>query len=94
MFTIIKTYIYRAVTSAIQVYRNKYGITEYAIAGGVTGALYRFNMGPKGWLAGGLVGKDCLYLHLKMWKNDHITYSSGQVKSMYNNMFFLLQDLV
>lgn len=41
-------------------YRNKYGVLEYAAAGGIAGAMYRFNMGPKGWVAGSLVGKKTL----------------------------------
>lgn len=42
--------------TVISVYRGKSSIYEYLVAGGVTGAMYKFNMGPKGMTSGGLVG--------------------------------------
>ncbi|CAH1969568.1 unnamed protein product [Acanthoscelides obtectus] len=45
-----------AVSTMIQVYRGNYGISEYVIAGSTTGALYKFNMGPRGWIVGAGVG--------------------------------------
>ncbi|XP_018579112.1 RPII140-upstream gene protein [Anoplophora glabripennis] len=44
------------ISTAIQTYRGKYGIREYVIAGGMTGAMYKFNMGPRGWIIGGGLG--------------------------------------
>ncbi|XP_066157248.1 RPII140-upstream gene protein [Euwallacea fornicatus] len=44
------------VSTLIQVYRNKYGIFDYVCAGGITGSLYKFNMGPRGWIVGGVLG--------------------------------------
>ncbi|VEN48695.1 unnamed protein product [Callosobruchus maculatus] len=44
------------ISTIIQVYRGKYGISEYAVAGGTAGAMYKFNMGPKGWIVGAGLG--------------------------------------
>ncbi|KAG5889237.1 hypothetical protein JTB14_006373 [Gonioctena quinquepunctata] len=47
---------FAAISATMQAYRGKYGITEYVVAGGLTGALYKFNMGPRGWIVGGGLG--------------------------------------
>nr|XP_023019952.1 RPII140-upstream gene protein [Leptinotarsa decemlineata] len=47
---------FAAISTTIQVYRGKYGIMEYVAAGSLTGTLYKFNMGPRGWLVGGGLG--------------------------------------
>lgn len=47
---------YIGIQTVISVYRGKSSIYEYLTAGGVTGALYKFNMGLKGMTSGGLVG--------------------------------------
>lgn len=47
---------YIGLQTVISVYRGKSSIYEYLVAGGVTGAMYKFNMGPKGMTSGGLVG--------------------------------------
>ncbi|XP_055587317.1 RPII140-upstream gene protein [Uranotaenia lowii] len=47
---------YIGIQTVISVYRGKSSIYEYLTAGGVTGALYKFNMGLKGMASGGLVG--------------------------------------
>lgn len=48
--------IFRGIYTLIQVYRNKCGVLEYIIAGSTTGALYKFNMGPRGWVVGAGLG--------------------------------------
>nr|CAH7739532.1 unnamed protein product [Callosobruchus chinensis] len=49
------------ISTMIQVYRGKYGFSEYVIAGSSTGAMYKFNMGPKGWIVGaGLGNFNCI----------------------------------
>lgn len=40
----------------IQTYKGEYGISEYVVAGGLTGTMYKFNMGPRGWVVGGGLG--------------------------------------
>lgn len=47
---------YIGIQTVISVYRGKSSIYEYLAAGGTTGALYKFSMGPKGMVSGGLVG--------------------------------------
>ncbi|XP_062558515.1 RPII140-upstream gene protein [Armigeres subalbatus] len=47
---------YIGIQTIISVYRGKSSIYEYLAAGGITGALYKFSMGPKGMFSGGLVG--------------------------------------
>lgn len=37
-------------------YRNKSSITDYSIAGLLTGALFKFNLGIKGMISGGFFG--------------------------------------
>uniref|UniRef100_A0A336M3E5 Complex I assembly factor TIMMDC1, mitochondrial n=1 Tax=Culicoides sonorensis TaxID=179676 RepID=A0A336M3E5_CULSO len=50
------TTTYTAITTTIASYRGKSSIWEYLAAGGTTGALYKFNMGLKGMVSGGVVG--------------------------------------
>lgn len=47
---------YVGITTTIAVYRGKSSIFEYAAAGALTGATYKFSMGLKGMTAGTLVG--------------------------------------
>lgn len=47
---------YVLITTSISVYRGKSSIVEYLVGGGVTGALYKFSMGPRGMLVGGALG--------------------------------------
>ncbi|XP_066249249.1 RPII140-upstream gene protein [Euwallacea similis] len=44
------------VSTIIQVYRNKYGVLDYVCAGAITGSLYKFNSGPRGWIVGSALG--------------------------------------
>lgn len=61
------TCLFMTTAQAISVYRNKTSVLEYAVAGSVTCALLRMNVGLKGMFAGavigsvfGLVGGGCL----------------------------------
>lgn len=47
---------YIGIQTVISVYRGKSSVYEYLVAGGVTGAMYKFNMGLRGMTSGGLVG--------------------------------------
>lgn len=47
---------YFGIITLISVYREKSSIYEYLAAGGITGALYKVNMGLKGMTAGGVIG--------------------------------------
>lgn len=47
---------YFGIITLISVYREKSSIYEYLAAGGITGALYKVNMGLKGMTAGGIIG--------------------------------------
>lgn len=40
----------------MSVYRNKDSVTDYSIAGGVTGALFKTHLGMKGMLSGAFFG--------------------------------------
>lgn len=44
------------ISEGIAIYRNKSSLMEYTVAGGVTGALTRFSLGPKGMVSGGVFG--------------------------------------
>ncbi|KAL1495097.1 hypothetical protein ABEB36_010568 [Hypothenemus hampei] len=44
------------ISTVIQTYRNKYGILEYLSAGAISGWIYKFYQGPRGWVAGASVG--------------------------------------
>ncbi|RZC42743.1 RPII140-upstream gene protein [Asbolus verrucosus] len=43
-------------STMISVYRGSSGILEYIGAGFISGSLYKFNMGPRGWIVGGALG--------------------------------------
>ncbi|CAG9862573.1 unnamed protein product [Phyllotreta striolata] len=44
------------ISTLIQTYRDKSGISEYVVAGGLSGFLYKFNAGPRAWIVGGGLG--------------------------------------
>lgn len=48
--------LYRLVSTTIAVYRGKSSLLEYVAAGMTCGAGYKFSMGPRAMLAGGIVG--------------------------------------
>lgn len=48
----------------IQKYRDKCGVLEYFIAGITSGVLYKFTLGPRGWIVGAGVGR----LEIKAFK--------------------------
>lgn len=37
-------------------YRGESGVLEYSVGGMISGALYRFSLGPKGMISGGFFG--------------------------------------
>jgi hypothetical protein len=45
-------------TTTISVYRGHSSILEYVVAGSITGALYKCNMGLRGMAVGGGLGID------------------------------------
>ncbi|XP_055851039.1 RPII140-upstream gene protein [Episyrphus balteatus] len=47
---------YFGIITLISVYREKSSIYEYLAAGGITGSLYKVNMGLRGMTAGGIIG--------------------------------------
>lgn len=57
IWKLCKYLFFSGISTLIQTYRGKYGIIEYVVAGGTTGALYKFNMGPRGWVVGGGLGE-------------------------------------
>lgn len=46
----------RFFTTAVSTYRNKSSVIEYSAGGLLAGAVYKFPMGPKAVISGGLVG--------------------------------------
>ncbi|XP_060079183.1 RPII140-upstream gene protein-like isoform X2 [Ylistrum balloti] len=44
------------VSKCISIYRNKTSFVEYSIAASIIGAAFRLHLGPKGMVAGGIVG--------------------------------------
>ncbi|EFA10175.1 RPII140-upstream gene protein [Tribolium castaneum] len=50
------TMSFTAISTGISVYRGKSGILEYVVAGLFSGTLYKWNMGPRGWVVGGGLG--------------------------------------
>ncbi|XP_068165465.1 complex I assembly factor TIMMDC1, mitochondrial [Antennarius striatus] len=48
--------LFNSVSTGLLVYRNKYAISNYAAAGAVSGALFRVSLGPKGVVAGAVIG--------------------------------------
>lgn len=55
MFNILFNY-FRFFTTAVSTYRNKSTVFEYSAGGLLAGAMYKFPMGPKAMVAGGLGG--------------------------------------
>lgn len=48
--------IFRALSTIFTRFRGEFGILEYSSAGLVTGAIYKFGLGPKGMFSGGFFG--------------------------------------
>lgn len=48
--------IFNTVNTGLSVYRNKDALSHFAIAGAVTGGLFRINLGVRGLVAGGVIG--------------------------------------
>ncbi|KAM6224555.1 complex I assembly factor TIMMDC1, mitochondrial [Rhynchocyon petersi] len=48
--------IFNTVNTGLNVYRNKNALSHFAIAGAVTGSLFRINLGLRGLVAGGVIG--------------------------------------
>nr|XP_012636038.1 complex I assembly factor TIMMDC1, mitochondrial [Microcebus murinus] len=48
--------IFNTVNTGLNVYRNKNALSHFIIAGGVTGSLFRINLGLRGLMAGGIIG--------------------------------------
>lgn len=48
--------IFSGLSTVISRFRDKSGVLEYSVGGLLTGALYKFSLGPKGMLAGGFFG--------------------------------------
>lgn len=51
-----RSVLFSGMTTLISKYRGKHGIMEYSIGGLVTGAIYKFWLGPKGMISGGFFG--------------------------------------
>ncbi|XP_021065397.1 complex I assembly factor TIMMDC1, mitochondrial [Mus pahari] len=48
--------IFNTVNTGLTVYRNKDALSHFAIAGAVTGGLFRINLGVRGLVAGSIIG--------------------------------------
>lgn len=48
--------IFNTVNTGLTVYRNKDALSHFAVAGAVTGGLFRINLGLRGLVAGGIIG--------------------------------------
>ncbi|XP_053421413.1 complex I assembly factor TIMMDC1, mitochondrial [Nycticebus coucang] len=48
--------VFNTVNTSLTVYRNKSALSHFVIAGGVTGSLFRINLGLRGVVAGGIIG--------------------------------------
>lgn len=48
--------LFNSVSTGLSVYRDKYSIGHYTVAGAVTGGLFRFNLGLGGMVAGSAIG--------------------------------------
>lgn len=46
----------RGFSTIISRFRGEFGVLEYSTAGLVSGAFYKFSLGPKGMISGGLIG--------------------------------------
>lgn len=49
-------FFFRGISTIVSRYRDKTSITDYSIAGLVTGALFKTNLGIKGMISGGFFG--------------------------------------
>lgn len=56
----------RLIATTMSAYRGQPNVSDFALAGGITGACYRLNLGPKGMLVGGVLGLfiSFVFLHL------------------------------
>lgn len=52
----IFTGLFMLVSTTVSVYRDKTGIFEYVVGGGITGSLFRTHLGLPGMIVGGLLG--------------------------------------
>jgi len=69
-------FTYSAVSQSMTAARNYVNPLDHALAGSVMGAVYRFNMGPKGMLGAGFIGSVLgLQVGILFWG---IQYISGQ----------------
>jgi len=57
-FNVVCWFLNRLLTTTISVYRGHSSILEYVVAGSITGALYKCNMGLRGMAVGGGLGID------------------------------------
>lgn len=48
--------LFNSVSTGLSVYRDKYALSHYAVAGAVTGGLFRLNLGLGGLVAGTVIG--------------------------------------
>ncbi|XP_006884382.1 PREDICTED: translocase of inner mitochondrial membrane domain-containing protein 1 [Elephantulus edwardii] len=48
--------IFNTVNTGLNVYRDKNALSHFAVAGAVTGSLFRINLGLRGLVAGGIIG--------------------------------------
>ncbi|XP_064633127.1 complex I assembly factor TIMMDC1, mitochondrial-like isoform X2 [Lineus longissimus] len=69
------------ISQSVSVYRNKTGVVEYTLAGGMTGALFRMNMGLRGMFAAGILGTTFgTIAGLLAWGTSEATGESQQAK--------------
>lgn len=54
--SLVFVYIFSGLSTIISKYRDKSGVLEYSVGGLVTGAIYKFGLGPKGMISGGFFG--------------------------------------
>lgn len=48
------SFIFSGLATMISLYRGKTSILEYSLAGMLTGAAFKFSLGPKGMVSGGM----------------------------------------
>lgn len=64
--------------TGLTVYRNKNALSHFAIAGAVTGGLFRVNLGIRGLVAGGIIGAllgtpmGCLMMALQKYCDETV----------------------
>jgi len=72
----VVSFTYSAVAQSLASVRNYVNPLDHALAGGVMGAVYRFNMGPKGMAGAGFIGSVLgLQIGVLFWG---LQYMSGQ----------------